>query len=85
MRHNCGGTLEPRDIRVEYQSDGLLVVSVMPGLVCNLCGEQLISPATFERAQTPTVVLPSTASSLTEPVVAPRHPVSSVVRLGLAA
>ncbi len=72
MRHRCGGTLRPRDVQVQDETDGLLVAYVVPGLVCDTCREELIEPATmtaFERAQTPTMVWRGVATSrLNEPV-----------------
>jgi len=84
MRHNCGGTLEPSDIRIEDNIGGFLVASSVPGLVCNACGEKLISPANFDRAQTPTAVMPPETSGLTRSIFDTR-PGTSSVRLPVAA
>ena len=58
-KHRCGGTLRPREVQVQDERDGMLLVYRVPGLVCDACQEELIERDTmlaFEKSQTPTVV-----------------------------
>lgn len=71
-KHRCGGALSPRQVQVQYESEGMLVMYVVPGLVCSSCQEELVerdTVLTFEKSQVPTVAwLPPATSYLNGPV-----------------
>lgn len=55
-KHRCGGTLWPRDVQVQDERGGMVLVHVVPGLVCDRCQEELVERETvliYEKSQTP--------------------------------
>lgn len=58
-KHRCGGTLQPHQVVVRSEEDGLTFQYRVPGLVCDLCHEELIDRDTaskIERSLTPTIL-----------------------------
>lgn len=57
-RHRCGGTLHEREVRFQVESERMLLAYLVPGLVCDRCGEELIERDTaqyFQRSQIPAI------------------------------
>src|SRR5438445_10475515 len=67
-KHRCGGTLHPREVQVVLDDGkGMTFAYVVPGLVCDKCGEELVERDTAleieRKAQIPTVVWRAPVSS----------------------
>lgn len=58
LKHRCGGTLSPRPLAIRSEEQGLIFQTLVPGLVCDRCHEELIDRQVareIERNQTPTI------------------------------
>jgi hypothetical protein len=59
QKHRCGGTLQVHDVQVRTEGNGLSLVRVVQGLVCDKCKEELIDRdqmARLESSQTPDAI-----------------------------
>ena len=57
-KHRCGGTLQPQEVEVRSEEDGLSFHYRVPGLICDKCHEELVerdAVTKIQRNLTPTI------------------------------
>ncbi len=72
--HRCGGHLVSRDVTIVVESDGISLGYVIPGVVCERCGDELIDRDTAVRlqaSQTPIVSWHKAATTRLDELPAP--------------
>jgi YgiT-type zinc finger domain-containing protein len=70
-KHRCGGTFQPGDVTVRDERSPFLLTHVVPGFVCNKCGEELIdrdAMAAIQALRTPAISFSARGVSVTSAV-----------------